>query len=123
MDEEKIRKLIEEWAAAVRIGDLEKIISNHTDDMVMFDVPPPLQSKGLKAYAQTWDLFFQYSPKGEGSFNLSELEITASDSVAFAHALIGIMGSQARLTIGLRKVDGQWYIAHEHHSYPLSEAS
>jgi ketosteroid isomerase-like protein len=24
-----------------------------------------------------------------------------------------------RLTIGLRKVDGAWKIAHEHHSFPL----
>jgi ketosteroid isomerase-like protein len=23
-----------------------------------------------------------------------------------------------RLTIGLRKIDGQWMIAHEHHSVP-----
>lgn len=26
----------------------------------MFDLPPPLQCKGIEAYEQTWDLFFRY---------------------------------------------------------------
>ena len=27
--------------------------------------------------------------------------------------------NRLRLTIGLRKEDGRWVVAHEHHSYPL----
>ena len=29
------------------------------------------------------------------------------------------VSSRLRLTIGLRKIDGAWKIAHEHHSFPL----
>ena len=93
------------------------ILANHTDDMVMFDVPVPLQSRGMEAYRETWDLFFQYSNGGPDAFNIIELEVTASDAVAFAHGILGIASSRLRLTVGLRREGGQWKIAHEHHSY------
>jgi uncharacterized protein (TIGR02246 family) len=119
--ETQIRKLVENWAKAVREGNMQGVLAHHTDDVVMFDVPPPLQSKGMVAYKKTWDLFFEYSPGGDGSFDLVELKITAGDTIAFCHALLRIGGEekpQCRLTIGLRKVRGNWLIAHEHHSAP-----
>ena len=62
-------------------------------------------------------------PGGPGSFGVTELQITASETVAYAHAILRIFDSSARLTIGLRKEGGQWLIAHEHHSYPIELAS
>jgi ketosteroid isomerase-like protein len=29
--------------------------------------------------------------------------------------------NRLRLTMGLRKVDGRWLIAHEHHSFPMTD--
>lgn len=116
-DEETIRKLIEDWAAAVRAIDMKAILANHADDMVMFDVPEPLQSIGLAAYRDTWVLFFQYSKGGPGSFNVGEMRVTAGDTAAFVTAILTIHGSPLRLTVGLRKDNGRWLIAHEHHSY------
>jgi uncharacterized protein (TIGR02246 family) len=113
-----IRELIETWARSVRDKDIDGILAHHTDDILMFDVPPPVQWKGKDAYKKTWELFFEYSSGGEGSFDVHELKVTAGDNVAFAHALLDIAGSAARLTLGLRKVGGEWLIAHEHHSYP-----
>jgi ketosteroid isomerase-like protein len=118
-DEAEVRALVESWAQAVRDMDMDKIIAHHTEDILMFDVPLPLQSKGIAAYKKTWDLFFKSSQGGPGSFDLSELEITVGDAVAFAHALVSVAGSKARLTIGFRKAGGEWLIAHEHHSYPI----
>src|SRR5687767_1762243 len=102
----EIQKLIEDWAQAIRDGDLESILKNHSSDVVMFDVPMPLQNIGLDAYKKTWDLFFQYSQGGEGSFDLVDLKITSSDTVAFCHALLRIGRSEpeCRLTIGLQKI-------------------
>jgi ketosteroid isomerase-like protein len=91
----------------------------HARDMLMFDVPMPLQSKGLEEYRKTWELFFDHTPGGFGSFDVTELPITAGQGVAFAHAILKVGESSARLTIGLRNEDGQWLIAHEHHSYPV----
>ncbi len=117
-DETEIRQLIDAWAQAVRDVDMDAILANHTDDIVMFDVPVPLQSKGMQAYKATWELFFQYSKGGPGSFDIVELEVTAGGNVAFAHGVLSIVGTQLRLTMGLRKENGRWLIAHEHHSYP-----
>jgi ketosteroid isomerase-like protein len=116
--ESQIRAVLQGWAKAVRDVDMDGILAHHSDDIVMFDVPPPVQQRGREAYKKTWELFFTYSSGGAGSFDLHELRITAGDSVVFAHALLDVAGSTARLTMGLEKVGGEWLIAHEHHSYP-----
>jgi uncharacterized protein (TIGR02246 family) len=118
-DEAQIRTLVNNWAKAVRAKDMDGALARHTDDIVMFDVPMPLQSRGMKAYRKTWELFFAHIQGGPKSFTVTELQITAGDSVAFCHAILGIFDSKGRLTIGLRKENGQWLIAHEHHSYPM----
>jgi len=118
-DEAQIRALVEAWASAVRAKDMRGALANHTDDIVMFDVPMPLQSRGMREYEKTWELFFRHSPGGPGSFDVIELSITASDSVAYCHALVNIADATVRVTMGLRKEQGRWLIAHEHHSYPV----
>lgn len=114
-----IRSLIADWATAVRNKDMDGILARHTDDILMFDVVTPFQSKGMEAYKKTWELFFKYSPGGEGSFEITELSVTAGDNAAFAHAILRIFKEKVRLTLGFRKVNGEWQIAHEHHSAPF----
>lgn len=122
-DEVQIRALLENWAIAVRTKDMDGVLTHHTDDIVMFDVPMPMQAKGMGEYKKTWELFFASNPGGPGSFDITELQIAAGETVAYAHAILRIFDSRARLTIGLRKEGGQWVIAHEHHSYPIELAS
>ena len=119
-----IRAQIEAWAAAVRERDMAGILRNHSSDMVMFDVPPPLQLRGIAAYEASWPQFFDASPKPI-RFDIKDLQITAGNEVAFAVALMrcaviedGNVDLDFRLTIGLRKIDGQWIVTHEHHSIP-----
>lgn len=121
-NETQIRALVEKWASAVRAKDMDGALANHADDIVMFDVPMPLQSKGIGEYKKNWELFFDNSPGGPGSFDVAELQINASDTVAFAYGLLHIGGSKepvCRLTVGFQKVHGKWLIVHEHHSYPI----
>jgi ketosteroid isomerase-like protein len=124
-NQRQIRQLVNNWTKAVRAKDMDGALAHHAKDMVMFDVPPPLQSKGINAYKKTWELFFDTNREAKASFELRELKITAGDTVAFCHALL-IAGSakrpQGRLTIGLKKVRGDWLITHEHHSYPIGES-
>jgi ketosteroid isomerase-like protein len=122
-NEVEIRALVESWAKAVRAQDMEGAIAHHSADIVMFDVPEPLQSIGIDEYRKTWELFFAHSPGGPGSFDVAELKITSGDNVAWCHAFLKVRDSIARLTMGLRKEDGQWLVAHEHHSYPLKLTS
>lgn len=122
-DESQIRRLVESWAEAVRAQDMNGALAHHTDDIVMFDAPMPLQARGIDAYEKTWEPFFANSPGGPGSFDVTELQIAASETVAYCHAILEIADSSARLTMGLRKERGQWRIAHEHHSYPIELGS
>lgn len=126
--ETEIRNLIENWASAVRAKDLDGVVANHTDDIVMFDVPLPVQLRGIDAYRKTWPGFFDWQRKAEGSFDIAAIDITAGTDVAFATAVLLCASKEARsknatptlrLTIGLRRVNGRWQIAHEHHSFPL----
>ncbi|MDO1449402.1 nuclear transport factor 2 family protein [Rhodocytophaga aerolata] len=119
-NQQQIRKVIEDWAQAIREMNMEGILAAHPTDVLMFDVAPTLQAKGIAAYQKTWKLFFQYSKGGKGSFDFVDLQITAGNTVAFCHALLIIGGDQpqCRLTLGLKKVEGKWLIAHEHHSAP-----
>jgi ketosteroid isomerase-like protein len=94
-EDTQVRELIENWARAVRAHDIDGILKHHAAEMVLFDVPPPVQSKGIDAYQKSWDLFFRWFGDA-GVFDLSELTITAGDQVAFGHALIRCAGSDAK---------------------------
>ncbi len=127
-DEAQIRLLIEEWAAAVHRGDIDAVLADHSKGIVMFDVPPPYEGvRGIDAYRETWPPFFEWQRKG-ASFEIESLEVTAGDDVAYAHALLRCgmpdelaanPANRLRLTLGLRKDDGRWIVAHEHHSFPI----
>jgi uncharacterized protein (TIGR02246 family) len=126
-DQAQIRRLIEGWSEAVHTGDMRGVLADHADDIVMFDVPPPYEGvRGIDAYRDTWPPFFEWQARG-ASFEITSLEVTAGDDVAFAYALLRCGTPQElernpdnrlRLTIGLRKQDGRWVVAHEHHSFP-----
>ena len=125
-DQAAIFHLIQSWAAAVRRRDIAGVLQNHAADIVMFDVPPPFQSKGIDEYRKTWDQFFSWS-SDPVAFDIAEMTITAGSDVAFAFAAMSCAGPGAdgkpehlafRLTVGLRKIDGQWTVTHEHHSVP-----
>src|SRR4051812_10589319 len=110
-DEQEIRTLIERWARAVHAGELDAVLADHTDDIVMFDVPPPHDGvRGIEDYAATWPGFFAWQAGG-ACFEIVSLEVTAGVDVAFAHALLrcntpdGLAAhpeQRLRLTLGLR---------------------
>ena len=129
--DDEIKNLIEDWARAVHDGNIDKVLANHADDIVMFDVPPPqLGVRGLDAYRQTWPPFFEWQASG-AVFEIVELDITAGTDVAYAYALLRCGSQQElaehpdnrlRLTVGLRREHGRWVVAHEHHSFPDTSA-
>jgi uncharacterized protein (TIGR02246 family) len=126
-DEQQIRTLVERWGDAVHRGEMSGVLADHTDDIVMFDVPPPYEGvRGIDAYRETWPPFFEWQARG-ASFEIVSLDITAGEEVAYAHALLRCGTQQElienpenrlRLTLGLRKDRGRWVVAHEHHSFP-----
>ena len=126
-DVTQIRTLIERWAKAVHIGDIEGVLADHAADIVMFDVPPPEDGvRGIAAYRETWPSFFEWQRTG-AIFEIISLDVTVGQEVAYAYALLRCgtpeelasdPDNRLRLTLGLRKEDGRWVVAHEHHSFP-----
>ena len=130
VSESEIRALIERWATAVHAGDLETVLADHTDDIQMFDVPPPNELRGIEAYRKTWPPFFEWQKHGSAAFEIVSLDVTAGADVAFATALLRCgteeelrkdPDNRLRLTVGLRKEGGRWVVSHEHHSFPARD--
>ncbi len=126
-DEAAVRAIIENWAAAVRRKDIDAILATHSRDILMFDVPPPFRSRGIDEYRSTWDTFYS-AATDPVVFEIEEMEVTAGADVAFVAASMHCRYFDRdvptdlafRLTVGLRKIAGQWTITHEHHSVPSS---
>jgi ketosteroid isomerase-like protein len=124
----EIRAILHRWAASVHAGRLEGILAHHAEELVLFDVPPPVLSRGLRAYRDSWVKQFFPWFGGQGIFELGELEVTAGADAAFCHGLVRCRGTTregrpteelaVRLTVGLEKRAGSWTIVHEHHSVP-----
>lgn len=124
-NEKQIRQLVHDWAQAVRNKNIAAILAHHADDIVMYDVPKPFQSVGLEAYRKTWDTFFAFTKPGV--FDIQELHVVAGENVAFCYATMmcadkskstEYVALDFRLTIGLKKINNEWTIVHEHHSIP-----
>jgi PhnB protein len=123
--EAQIRALIDDWARAMRAKDVDGVMAHYAPDAVTFDLAPPLIStgadaRGLQAWFSTWQ-----SPLG---YEIRDLNITAGDEVAFCHSLNRLSGTKTdgeradiwfRLTLGLRRIGGEWRIAHQHESVPF----
>jgi ketosteroid isomerase-like protein len=127
MEANEVRRVIEEWAAAVRARNIDGVLRRHAEDLLMFDVIGPTQLRGLNAYRRSWvEQFFPWHG-GTGRFELVDLKVSAGAEVAFATSLLECAGMEngkkvdftLRLTIGLEKRNGEWVVVHEHHSEPL----
>jgi len=129
-DEQAIRDVFTGWVEAIQAQDLEGVVSNHDPGIVMFDVPPPYNGiRGIDDYRGSWPPFFEFINQG-AEFTVVELDVVSGTDVAFAYALLRCgtadqfakdPDNRLRVTVGLRKVDGRWLIAHEHHSFPMRD--
>ncbi len=118
--EQEVRAALDRWATAVEAADLAGVLAERAPDVVLFDVAPPLQARGIEAYRAAWELFFSF--QGAGTFRLGELDVVAGRDVAFAHGVVTVGPLDpagqfpVRLTVGLARRQGRWLVTHEHHS-------
>jgi uncharacterized protein (TIGR02246 family) len=126
-----LRRLIEDRSEAVRTKDAQRAAEHVAEDAILFDVVDPLRRIGKAAFltrAQEWfDTF-----AGEIGFEIGELTITAGDDTAF-HSGLNHLDAKTkegvrfemwwRSSVGYRKIDGRWWIVHEHNSVPFDPAT
>jgi uncharacterized protein (TIGR02246 family) len=126
-DEAPIRACIDAVAQAIRVKDVNALMAHYTPDTIIFDLMP-LQTLGIDAYRRNFEAWFG-SVEGPIEFEIHDLRIATRDDVAFGHYTSGIScrrktGAQTeyrvRVSVGLRKVGGDWLIVHEHVSLPFA---
>ncbi|GAB2811288.1 hypothetical protein GCM10027200_09020 [Lentzea nigeriaca] len=128
---DEIRKHIGLIAEGIRAKDLEALRRLYSEDVVSFDVEPPLQHVGIDAKLKNWATAFVFFQ--DVDYEIRDLALTVGDSVAFGHCfgrLSGTLtngvptdGMWVRATFGLRKIDGKWLITHDQVSVPFDIAS
>jgi ketosteroid isomerase-like protein len=130
-EEADIRRRLDTLVSAVRSMDLESLKPMYAPDIVSFDIEPPLRHLGAEAKWRNWTKVFTIYQRPLG-YEIRDLTITVSDDVAFAHTLARISGTLkngsrrdywVRWTSCLRKIDGNWLIAHDQISVPVDFAS
>lgn len=127
-DEAQIRQQIESWTKALRAKDLDGLMSHYAQDILVFDLAPPLQYKGAVAYRKNWADWFP-SFQGAVGYEIHDLSVTTGGDVAFCRSLNRITGKRTsgentdvwvRATVGFRKIGGKWMVTHEHFSVPIN---
>jgi ketosteroid isomerase-like protein len=123
--ESRIHMLIEGRLKAIREKDVDAVLSEYAPDVVMFNLAPPLQTKGAdRAAIEGWFSGYQSAIDCE----IRDLKIAACGDVAFCHYLYRITGTLmsgkevdmwVRATLCFREIGGEWLITHEHDSDPF----
>ena len=129
MDEAKdaIRRVIDERIAAMRAKDAQAVVASLAEDVVAFEMVPPLALPPGAAHdlggVAAWLAGFE-----EVAVEVRDLTIEADERVAFAHALHHLTGTRIggqqvgiwmRSTLCFRREAGQWKVAHAHTSVPF----
>ena len=126
--EDAVRQVVADRTAAYRAGDAERFCSHYAEDVVVFNLAPPLvqpssSDRGV-AGMTAW-----FEGKGGGVWvEVRDLEVTVSGDLAMCTSLQS-MGARPespqpftlwyRATLGLRRVDATWLVVHEHTSTPF----
>lgn len=128
-DQTEIRVLYDQWAKAFEAHDINGIMSCYasTDEVIAYDVVPPLEYKGRDAYRKDYEGFLaQYD--GPVQVEYRGMRIFSSGDVGFVHALERFTGKLKsgqksdlwlRATSGVVKRNGKWLIVHDHISVPI----
>jgi ketosteroid isomerase-like protein len=130
-EESAIRRVIDQMVLAVRAANVEGLIRLCAPEIATFDLVPPLRHDGLEALRKLWtDALAAFERPLD--YEINQLEIIAGTDVAICRSLNRFGGSTKDgrevvhwlcSTIGLRKIDGQWKIVHEHTSVPFDMQS
>jgi len=123
--------VIDQMVLAVRTGNIEAFINLCAPEIATFDMVPPLRHDGREALRKLWSESLEPFERPL-DYEVNQLEIVVGSDVAICRSLNRLGGKRKNgeavvnwlcSTIGLRKIDGQWKIVHEHTSVPFDMTS
>ena len=126
-----VRALFGTRADAMGARDIDRVMALYADDVVYFDLVPPLRYVGADALRAR---FLDWFARWEGAIGQEthELDVVADERVAAAHMLIRAHGTLlggrdldyfVRVTNICARSGSGWSITHEHVSLPVDMAS
>ena len=127
-EEAQIRQRLASWAKTLRAKDVDGLMSHYAQEIVVFDLAPPLEFSGVVAYRKNWTEWFA-TFQGCIGYEIRDLNVTTAGDVAFCRSLNRITGKRTsgensdtwvRATVGFRKIGGIWMVTHEHFSVPFN---
>jgi ketosteroid isomerase-like protein len=124
--EAEVRASLHQIAQAIRDKDVDVLMPLYAPEVVVFDVFPPLETRGADSYRHNFERWFS-SARGPIYYEMRDLQITTSGRLASAHCLAHVSLTRlnghrldywVRLTTRLENHDGRWLVTHEHISMP-----
>jgi len=91
-DETAIQRFLDDGIRSLRDKNIEGVMSLYAQEVVSFDIVPPLRYMGADAYRKRWEETFS-SFQGPIGYEIHDLTITVGDDVAFTHSLNRISGT------------------------------
>jgi ketosteroid isomerase-like protein len=125
--EAEIRALFESRSEAIRMKEIDRLMSLYSPDIVYFDVVPPLRYAGADTLRSRFVHWFDGWKSSIGQ-ETRDVTIMVSGDVAAAHMLIRASGMLKngqeveywlRASNFCRRSDDRWLITHEHVSLPV----
>jgi ketosteroid isomerase-like protein len=129
--EQELHDLVEERVRAVRAQDTRTLASRPADDVITFDVLPPLNSRGSQATAEHLQIWFG-GYDGPIDYSAHDVQVSAQGDLGFCSFLYHVGGTLktgdqvnmwVRATLCCRRIDGRWRIVHDHESVPFDPAT
>jgi uncharacterized protein (TIGR02246 family) len=122
----EIRGWLDRWTKAFGAKDFDAIMALYTDDVIAYDVVPPLQYVGKVEYRTDYEQFLsQYADNVK--VEVRDLHVGATGDLGYATGLELISGTLkggqksgvwVRFTSLFRKSGGRWLDFHDHVSVP-----
>lgn len=127
---DEVYQTLESFAEAIREGDIKNIMKFYSDDIIAFDMMPPLEFAGKEKYQKSWEECFTNYFKFPVNFDYERQKFTIEGTIAFTHTFVHMSGDPIngeekvniwmRNTTCLKKIGDKWLITHEHNSVPLN---
>ncbi len=128
MVDDGVKKVFDQYVAAVKVSDADALLALYADDARIFDMMAPFERRGResgRAMIEAW----LGEPGTTQDCAIDGLQVIENGDLAVAMAAVRFGVTMAdgrhhtmwnRGTWALRRLDGAWKIIHEHTSVPLA---
>lgn len=122
-------RILNGYGAAVLAKDTAAFVALYHDDVHVFDMWGAWSLRGIAAWRAMVDEWFGSLGNETVTVAIEAVESSQALDLAFGHALLTFTAHASdgtalraltnRVTLGLRRTDGIWRIAHQHTSVPI----